>query len=126
MFARADGYYGTVFQGARGVTQGDPLSPTIFNVVVDTVVRQWVMVMLEGTEDQGKRGQEGRHQAALFYADDGMIALSDPASSKVYLIPWSAYLVVWDCGQTLVRYSAWSAALSRRWGISHRRQTGYG
>ena len=39
MVVRAGGYYGTAFQGAREVTQGDPLSPTIFNVVVDAVVR---------------------------------------------------------------------------------------
>ena len=39
MLERAGGYYGTTFQGVRGVTQIDPLSPTIFNVVVDTVVR---------------------------------------------------------------------------------------
>ena len=39
MVARAGGYYGTAFGGERGVTQGDPLSPTIFNVVVDAVVR---------------------------------------------------------------------------------------
>ena len=42
MVARAGGYYGTGFKGARGVTQGNPLSPTIFNVVVDAVVRHWV------------------------------------------------------------------------------------
>ena len=28
MAARAGGYYGTAFKGERGVTQGDPLSPT--------------------------------------------------------------------------------------------------
>ena len=64
------------------MTQRDPLSPTIFNLVVDTVVRHWVMVMLmvmvEGVEDQGESGQEGRHQYALFYADNGMVASSDP------------------------------------------------
>ena len=42
MVERAGVYYGTGFKGARGVTQGDPLSPTIFNVVVDTVVSHWV------------------------------------------------------------------------------------
>ena len=39
---RAGGYYGLAFQGFRGVTQGYPLCPTVFNVVVDKVVRHWV------------------------------------------------------------------------------------
>ena len=62
----------------RGVTQGDSLSPTIFIVVVDAVVCHWVTLAVEEAETQGERGREGRHQAALFYADDGMVALSDP------------------------------------------------
>ena len=77
MMARAGGYYGTAFQGAHRVTQGDPLSPTIFNVVVDAVVRHWGTVMVEGAEERGERGQEGRHQNALFYVEDGMIASSE-------------------------------------------------
>ena len=75
MLARAGGYYGTGFKGARGVTQGDPLLPTIFNVVMDAVVCHWVTLVVEEAE---KRGKEGRHQAALFYADNGMVALSNP------------------------------------------------
>ena len=79
MVARADGYYGTVFGGERGVTQGDTLSPTIFNVVVDAVVRHWIHGVVEKAEARWETGREGRHQAALFYSDDGMVALSDPA-----------------------------------------------
>ena len=75
MVARAGRYYGADFKGARGVTQGDPLSPTILNVVVDAVVRRWVTVMMEGAEERGERGQEGSHQNALFYADNGMVSL---------------------------------------------------
>ena len=41
MVVRAGGYYSAPFRGEIGVTQGDPLSPTIFNVVVYTVVRHW-------------------------------------------------------------------------------------
>ena len=39
MLERAGGYYGAAFKGARGVTQGDPFSPTILNVVADAVLR---------------------------------------------------------------------------------------
>ena len=74
MVARAGGYYGTEFQGARGVTQGDLLSPTVFDVLVDVVVRHWVKLVVEGVEEWGEQGQEGRHQAALFYANDDMVA----------------------------------------------------
>ena len=50
MFAKAGGYYGSAFQGFRGVTQGDPLYPTIFNMLVGAVVRHWVEVMVESAE----------------------------------------------------------------------------
>ena len=90
MVARAGGYYRTGFKGAIGVTQGDPLSPTIFNVVVDAVVRHWVTIAVEEAETQGERGREGRHEATLFYADDGMVASSDPrpyATSDIFTSP---------------------------------------
>ena len=78
MVSRTGSYYGEAFMGAREVTQVDTLSPTIFNVVVDLVVRHWLAVMVEGAEDWGKRGQEGRHQTTLFYVGDGMVASLDP------------------------------------------------
>ena len=77
MVARSGGYYGEAFTGAWGVTQGDPLPPTIFNVVVDAVVCHWMSMVVEGTEEQGERGQESRHQNSLFYADDGVVSSSD-------------------------------------------------
>ena len=78
MVARAGGYYRTAFQGACGVKQVDPLSPTIFNVVVDVVVRHWMMVIVEGKEERGEREKKGSHQNALFYADNGMVASLEP------------------------------------------------
>ena len=56
MVAMERGYYGTGFKGERGVKQGDPLSPTIFNVVVDAVVRHWVNLSVEEAETRGSRG----------------------------------------------------------------------
>ena len=56
MAARAGGYYGASFKGVRGVTQGDPLSPTIFNVVVDAVVRHWLEGLKTAKEEKGTKG----------------------------------------------------------------------
>ena len=53
MVVRAGGYYGEAFKGDRGVTQGDLLSPKIFNVVVDAVVRHWMEGLVTETEEKG-------------------------------------------------------------------------
>jgi hypothetical protein len=37
---RQSGFYGHPIPSRRGVTQGDPLSPTIFNIVIDAIVRE--------------------------------------------------------------------------------------
>ena len=87
--ARAGSYYGKGFKGGRGVTQGDPLSPTILNVVVDAVVRHWLTIAVKEAEKRGERGREGRHQAALFYADDGMLASFDPQWLPRHMMPWT-------------------------------------
>ena len=42
------------FQDFWWMTQGEPLSPTIFNVVVDSVVHHWIS-LVEG----GVGGQDG-------------------------------------------------------------------
>ena len=51
MVARVGGYYGTAFKGERRVTQGYPLYPTIFNVVVDVAVHHWVARVIVDAED---------------------------------------------------------------------------
>ena len=78
MVSQAGGYYGVAFQVFCGVTQGDPLSPTILNEVVDAVVRHWVAVMVDQVGGQEVHGQQGQHKSYLLYADDGMVASSEP------------------------------------------------
>ena len=83
MVTRAVGYYRTPFKGFRGVTQGGPLSPTIFNVDVDAVLRRWV-TMVEVSEEAvppGAANTEGfgmnmQRLAEYFYADHGIIVLT--------------------------------------------------
>ena len=47
-------------------------------MVVDAVVRHWVNGIVEAAEAKGEQGREGRHQLAIFYADDGMVVSLDP------------------------------------------------
>ena len=59
------------FKGFKRVTQGEPLSPNIFNLVVGAVVSHWVEDMVEISGGQDRWGQEVRHQKYLFYMDGG-------------------------------------------------------
>ena len=40
LVCRASGYHDSPFSAKRGVTQGGPLSPTIFNTMVDASVQE--------------------------------------------------------------------------------------
>ena len=78
MVCRAGGCYGVPFRGHRGVTQGDNLSPRIFNVVVDAVIREWLHHLIgEEVAWLGIRF-EVRNRQVLFFADDGLLASRDP------------------------------------------------
>ena len=57
---------------------GDPLSPIIFNVVVDVVLQHWASLVEENAGGQGGRGWEVRHHGAFLYTDDGLVASADP------------------------------------------------
>ena len=65
------GMFGKVFKGKKGVTQGDIVSPTIFNIMVDEVVR----VVQADIADQ-EAGQSNQ-TTGIFYADDGYVAGTD-------------------------------------------------
>ena len=42
-------------------------------MVVDAVVQYWVAVVVERSDGKDGNGQEGKHQSALFYADESMV-----------------------------------------------------
>jgi len=48
MVCHASGNYGTPFKAGRGVTQGDPLSAKLFNMLVDAVAHEWLRELREG------------------------------------------------------------------------------
>ena len=59
------------------MAQGDPLSPTIFNMEVHAVVWHWILLVAGVAGGQDGWGREVRHHAALFYTYDGLVALMD-------------------------------------------------
>ena len=61
MVVRASRYYGLPFKGYRGVNQVYPLSPTLFNVVVDTVIHHWVAVVVATKEGMEVLGMSIRY-----------------------------------------------------------------
>ena len=66
---RQGGFYGPAFSVDRGSTIGDPVSPTIFNIVEDAVLRLWFhrIALNLGLSS-------GTDVVAMFYADDGQVA----------------------------------------------------
>ena len=74
MVAMAGGYFVRLLKGYRGVTQGDPLYPTIFNVVMDAVIRHWLTVVNTTEAGTGGLGLAIFDLAAYFYAKNGLIA----------------------------------------------------
>ena len=47
MVARVIRYFGAPVKVQNGVTQGDPISPMVFNVVVYSVLWHWIYVEVE-------------------------------------------------------------------------------
>ena len=71
MVPKQAGFYGESFSAGRGVRQGDILSPMIFNIVADAVIRESEVQISES------RGRQRRTVDALFYADDGALMGED-------------------------------------------------
>ena len=74
MVAKSGGYFGHTLKGYRGVIQGNPPSPTIFNVVLDAVIRHWVTVVTPTEAGTGGLGMTIIKLAAYLYADECLMA----------------------------------------------------
>ena len=74
MVATAVDYYESEFTGIVDRRRETRYPHTIFNMVVDAVVRHWVSVMVKGAEKQGERGQEGKNHNSFSYLDNGIVA----------------------------------------------------
>ena len=76
--AKQSGYHGDPFDATRGVTQGDIISPAIFNIIADAVIRYWLTIVSEVASDASDGvGHNITARAAVFYADDGFVGSPD-------------------------------------------------
>ena len=71
---RATGFYGMIFKARRGVSQGGPLLPTIFNLMVDVITSEWERQPIK----KGLGLDKVRRLFACLYADDGLLAAHKP------------------------------------------------
>jgi hypothetical protein len=93
--ARQQGYYGTPFQSERGTTQGDIISPTIFNIVIDAV-------------------RDFRTQFELFSTPTtGFYTARMRTNSNKQRNSWLIFLNAWDFKPTQTKPRQWYAHHSR-------------
>ena len=73
VFTRQNGYRGPNFNANMGTTQVGLILPTLFSLIVDNVVRNWLVMMLEDQLVAHKGlGLEVGGCMGLFYADNGV------------------------------------------------------
>ena len=78
MVSRTGGYYSEAFWEFWGVTQGYPLPPTIFNVVVYAVARNWLSLVAGGVGGPDGFGGKLLHCAALLCKEGGLVVFTYP------------------------------------------------
>ena len=71
-------YYGRPFRMDIGVTQGDPVSPTVFNIVVDAVVRVVILEVFVPQEAQNGLVWSAWDHNIIFYTEYVCIAGHNP------------------------------------------------
>ena len=74
MVMKHGGYFGPPFKGYHGVTQGDPLSSTVFNRVVESIVRNLEMVAAPKKSRAEGLGEMIQELKGFSYADDELVS----------------------------------------------------
>ena len=67
---------------SQGVTQGVPLSPRIFNVVVGVIVRNWAVKVAENESGPDSFGYMVAYKEEIFYSDNVMLDSTNPVWLK--------------------------------------------
>ena len=74
LVCKAASCVGLPFKAGRVVTQGSPVSPNIFNLIVNAFIREWERLLIIRRIPLG----DIRTLIAIVYADDRLIASRNP------------------------------------------------
>ena len=77
--AKQSGHYGDPFRATRGSTQGGLISPEWWNILLDCVIRHWLLMVID---DNGQASTDGfgptvEQRLSCFYVDDGVLGSRD-------------------------------------------------
>ena len=89
MAARVRSYYGDPCQVYHGVTQGDSLSPQIFNVVVDAIILHYSRLVANNKAVPNGFVHALTDKSPFFYAEDGLVA-----STNIMWLQWSFNMMI--------------------------------
>ena len=78
LVCQAGSNYGRAFKGLCGTTQGIPLSPWMFGIMVDAVVREWLWQIIPDDIAIKGVGDKIRMMLVYFYVGDSLVACRDP------------------------------------------------
>ena len=68
------GTTGWPFQSSCGSTQGDPMSPRFFNLMIDAMVREWLQQFLGDEVSPNGPKEDVESYMTLFYVDVRILA----------------------------------------------------
>ena len=85
MVARVGCYFKTLFKDHQGIPQGYPLSSSISNMGVDTVIRHWVTRVAGEEAVTDGFGRTIQWLEVFFYADDLLITYPSTACLQAVL-----------------------------------------
>ena len=113
------GYYEADFRGFGGVTQGDPLSLIILDVVMEAVMNHCILLVAGGAGGKGRCGMEVLHCTEFFYAYNRLVASTYPVwlQGEFYTLTG---LFGWCSGNFSRRWLGCSTAPDLRWGPSQK------
>ena len=124
MVSQAGQYHGFPFRVLHGFTQGDSLSRTISNMVVDSVIRNWVMLVAGEEAVPDGLGRSFQWLTVLLYADFRLLVSLRLSLLQVALYILTSSFTGWASTSTTIKWWVCSAIPVKCMEYTRRRPNG--